>query len=66
VISGMESLTPGERRVVELAAENMTERDIAQTLVVTTKTVEEHLGSAYRKLGIGSREQLGEALGAPA
>jgi len=66
VVSGMESLTPSERRVAELAAGNMTDRDIAQALVVTTKTVEEHLGSAYRKLGVGSRDQLEEALGAPA
>jgi DNA-binding CsgD family transcriptional regulator len=66
VLSGMESLTPNERRIVELAAGSMTDRDIAQALVVTTKTVEEHLGSAYRKLGVASRDQLEEALGAPA
>ena len=35
---------------------------IAETLWVTEKTVEGHLGAAYRKLGIGSRSQLGEAL----
>ena len=66
VLSGTESLTPSERRVAEMAAENMTNKDIAQALFVTPKTVEVHLSNVYRKLGIGSRAQLGEALGAPA
>ena len=38
-------------------------RDIAQTLFVTPKTVEVHLSNAYRKLGIRSRRELGDALG---
>ena len=66
VLSGLESLTPSERRVAELAAENMGDRDIAQALLVTPNTVELHLGNVYRKLGIGSRAQLEEALGVPA
>ena len=66
VLSGLESLTPSERRVAELAAENMDDRDIAQALLVTPNTVELHLGNVYRKLGIGSRAQLEEALGVPA
>jgi DNA-binding NarL/FixJ family response regulator len=41
----------------------MTNKDIAQALFVTTKTVEVHLSNVYRKLGIGSRAQLGDALG---
>jgi DNA-binding NarL/FixJ family response regulator len=61
-LSGSESLTPSERRVATLAAEGMTNRDIAQRLFVTPKTVEVHLSSAYRKLGIGSRTQLAAAL----
>ncbi len=61
-LSGVESLTPSERRVVDLAANGHTNRDIAQELYVTPKTVEVHLSSAYRKLGIGSRRELEPAL----
>jgi DNA-binding NarL/FixJ family response regulator len=48
--------------VASLAADGMTNRDIAQSLFVTPKTVEVHLSSAYRKLGIGSRTHLATAL----
>jgi DNA-binding CsgD family transcriptional regulator/RecA/RadA recombinase len=61
-LSGVESLTPSERRVAELAAEGPTNREIAQALFVTPKTVEVHLSSVYRKLGISSRSQLAGAL----
>jgi DNA-binding NarL/FixJ family response regulator len=61
-LSGTESLTPSERRVATMAAQGLTNRDIAQSLFVTPKTVEVHLSSAYRKLGIGSRTQLAAAL----
>jgi DNA-binding CsgD family transcriptional regulator len=63
MLSGLESLTPSERRVAELAADNLTNKDIAQALFVTPKTVEVHLSSVYRKLQITSRSQLPEALG---
>jgi DNA-binding CsgD family transcriptional regulator len=59
---GVESLTPSERRVAELAASGMTNRQIAQSLFVTLKTVESHLSAAYRKLDIRSRGELGDAL----
>jgi DNA-binding NarL/FixJ family response regulator len=45
-----------------MAAEGMTNRDIAQSLFVTPKTIEVHLSSVYRKLGISSRSQLDRAL----
>jgi DNA-binding CsgD family transcriptional regulator len=61
-LSGVESLTPSERRVVDLAAAGRTNRDIAQELYVTPKTVEVHLSNAYRKLGISSRRELERAL----
>ena len=61
-LSGVSSLTPSERRVAEMAAQGPTNREIAQTLFVTPKTVEVHLSSSYRKLGITSRSQLAEAL----
>jgi DNA-binding CsgD family transcriptional regulator len=63
---GVESLTPSERRVADLAATGMTNRQIAQTLFVTLKTVEAHLSAAYHKLDIGSRRELAGALAAPA
>jgi DNA-binding CsgD family transcriptional regulator len=63
-LSGVESLTPSERRVADLAAVGRTNRDIAQELYVTPKTVEVHLSNAYRKLGIRSRRELERALAA--
>ena len=60
--SGADSLTPSERRVVELAAAGTTNRAIAQTLFVTEKTVETHLGRAFRKLDVSSRRQLPDVL----
>ena len=60
--TGADSLTPSERRVVELAATGGTNREIAQTLFVTEKTVETHLGRSFRKLDISSRRQLPDVL----
>jgi DNA-binding NarL/FixJ family response regulator len=59
---GVESLTPSQRRVAELAASGMTNRQIAQTLFLTVKTIESHLAGAYDTLGIRSRQQLPAAL----
>jgi DNA-binding CsgD family transcriptional regulator len=56
--TGFEALTPSEQRVVALAAEGRTNRQIAQQLFVSARTVESHLGSAYVKLGVGSRQDL--------
>jgi DNA-binding CsgD family transcriptional regulator/tetratricopeptide (TPR) repeat protein len=61
-ISGPEALTPSEARVARMAAEGRSNRDIAQTLFVTPKTVEVHLSNTYRKLGIRSRSQLADSL----
>jgi len=61
-LSGVESLTPSERRVAEMAADGLTNREIAQALFVTQRTVEVHLTSVYRKLSIDSRAQLRTAL----
>jgi DNA-binding CsgD family transcriptional regulator len=61
-ISGVDALTPSELRVARMAAEGMGNRAIAQALFVTVKTVEVHLGSTYRKLGIPSRAALAATL----
>ncbi len=61
--SGRDALTASERRVAQMAAEELSNKEIAQALFVTVKTVEQHLGRVYRKLEISSRKQLSAALG---
>jgi DNA-binding NarL/FixJ family response regulator len=51
--------------VARLAAEGMTNREVAETLVVSEKTIETHLAAAFRKLGIAARGQLATALAHP-
>jgi DNA-binding CsgD family transcriptional regulator len=63
-ISGRDALTPSELRVAQLAAAGQTNRQIAQALFVTQRTVESHLTSSYGKLGISSRPELPAALAA--
>jgi DNA-binding CsgD family transcriptional regulator len=65
-LSGIDSLTPSERRVAQMAAKGHTNREVAQALFVSPKTVEVHLSSVYRKLEIRSRSQLPAALAEPA
>jgi ATP/maltotriose-dependent transcriptional regulator MalT len=62
VLTGLEALTPSERRVAELAAGGMSNPEIAQALFVTLNTVESHLRHVYQKLAISSRSQLPTAL----
>ena len=57
-----DELTAAELRVARMAAEGMTNREIAQALFLTEKTIEHHLSSVYRKLDIRSRVQLVRAL----
>ncbi len=52
------ALTPTQHRVAKLAAEGLSNPQIAQRLYVTTKTVEWHLGHIYRQLGITRRDQI--------
>ena len=56
--TGVDSLTASERRITQMAAEGLTNKEIAQALFVTVRTVEMHLGNAYRKLEISSRKEL--------
>jgi DNA-binding CsgD family transcriptional regulator len=56
------TLTASELRVARMAAEGMTNREIAQALFVTENTIETHLRSVFRKLDIRSRSQLARAL----
>jgi DNA-binding CsgD family transcriptional regulator len=61
-LTGVDALTPSELRVARHAADGRSNRDIAQALFVTTKTVEMHLSNVYRKLDINSREKLSASL----
>jgi DNA-binding CsgD family transcriptional regulator len=61
-ITGRDALTAGELRVARLAAEGLTNREIAQALFITTKTVKGHLSHVYRKLDVTRRGQLADAL----
>ncbi len=63
--TGVDALTATELRVARMASEGMTNRDIAQALFVTPKTVEVHLSHSYHKLGLKSRSQLAGALREP-
>ena len=64
LLTGLESLTASERRVAEFASEGLTNREIAQTLFITARTVEGHLTSVFRKLRLDSRDQLAAQLAA--
>jgi DNA-binding CsgD family transcriptional regulator len=61
-LSGVESLTASERRVVQIASDGATNREIAESLWLSVKTVEMHLHNAFRKLDVGSRRELAGAL----
>ncbi|HZQ66281.1 MAG TPA: AAA family ATPase [Gaiellaceae bacterium] len=57
------ALTAAERRVAELAAEGLANKEIAQAMFVSVKTVEKHLSRVYAKLGVRSRARLARLLG---
>ena len=57
------ALTRRERETAELAARGLTDRQIAEALFLSVRTVHAHLRSAYAKLGIGGRGELGGVLG---
>jgi DNA-binding CsgD family transcriptional regulator len=61
-ISGVDALTPSERRICLMAGNGMLNREIAESQFVTVATVEAHLRNSYRKLGIDSRDELPRVL----
>ena len=58
----MATLTDREREVVRLAASGLTNRDIAERLFVSVRTVTTHLYRSYSKLGVNDREHLAALL----
>jgi RNA polymerase sigma factor (sigma-70 family) len=66
----LDELTPQELQIVQMAARGLSNREIAQQLYVSHRTVESHLYRVFPKLGVTSRAQLvgalGNRLGAPA
>jgi DNA-binding CsgD family transcriptional regulator len=58
------ALTPSERRVIDLVLRGMTSGEVAQSLLISKRTVDTHLARVYRKLGIRSRTRLAAALAA--
>jgi DNA-binding CsgD family transcriptional regulator len=61
-LSGPDALTPSEQRIARMAAAGTSNREIAEALFLTVRTIEFHLGGAYRKLHIDTRAQLAAAL----
>ena len=57
-VSGVDSLSAQERRVAAMAAEGLSNREIAEALFLTRRTVEMHLTGAYRKLDVSGRADL--------
>jgi DNA-binding CsgD family transcriptional regulator len=65
LLTGLEALTASERRIAELAALGHTNSEIAQTLFITTRTVEGHLTHVFQKLAVNTRTELPTAMAAP-
>jgi DNA-binding CsgD family transcriptional regulator len=61
-LTGRDSLTPSEHRVAMMAADGMTNTQIAEALFVSAKTIENQLGRVYKKLAIASRADLRDKL----
>jgi DNA-binding CsgD family transcriptional regulator len=61
-LSGVDALTPSERRVAQMAATGLTNRQIAEALFVTARTVEGHLTHVFQKLDVSGRTELAAAL----
>jgi DNA-binding CsgD family transcriptional regulator len=63
--TGRNTLTPAERHIAEMAAQGISNRQIAETAVLSVRTIESHLAHVYQKLNITSRRELADALRAP-
>ena len=64
-VTGLDSLSAQERRVATMATDGLSNREIAEALFLTRRTVEMHLTGAYRKLDVAGRAELPAALAVP-
>ncbi|MCA6094248.1 helix-turn-helix transcriptional regulator [Streptomyces sp. SCA3-4] len=64
-VSPLDSLTDSERRIATLARGGISNREIAEALFITPRTVEMHLTNVYRKLDVRGRADLPRQLAAP-
>ena len=60
-----DALTPQEAQIARMATEGYANTEIATQLFLTGRTVDWHLDKVYAKLGVGSRDELAQALGDP-
>jgi DNA-binding CsgD family transcriptional regulator len=58
----LEELTPQQRQIVRLASDGLTDREIADRLYLSPRTVSSHLYRSYPKLGVASRHQLRDVI----
>lgn len=58
----LEPLTAREREIADLVAAGRTNREVAEQLVLSAKTIEAHLRNIYAKLGVRSRVELARAV----
>ncbi len=62
---GLAALTAREREIADLAAQRLTNPEIAQRMFLSTKTVETHLRNVFRKLGVSNRAGLMRVIDRP-
>ncbi len=60
-----ETLARREREIATLAASGLSSKQIGERMVLSVRTVDNHLQRCYRKLGVAGREELADALGLP-
>ena len=58
----LRELTPQQRQIVRLASDGLTDREIADRLFLSPRTVGSHLYRSYPNLGIASRHQLRDVI----
>jgi DNA-binding CsgD family transcriptional regulator len=64
-VPALAPLTPHELQVAFLVADGLSNRDAAEALFLSPKTIEHHLGQIFRKLGIRRRNELARLVAAP-
>jgi len=62
IVSAIDKLTPREREILLLVAERLGDKEIAQQLNLSPRTVQNHLHRAYEKLGVSDRQQAARLL----